>query len=57
MHDFSDELDSSCYWKTDTHINFIGGKEITFKILNYIDNHINKKDYEQIINDQMTVSD
>ena len=55
--DYSDKLDSSCYWKTDTHINFIGGKEITFNILNHIDNNLKREDYDQLIKDQMNVSD
>ena len=55
--DFTDKLEPSCYWKTDTHINFIGGKELTFNILNHIDNSLKREDYDQLIIDQMNISD
>jgi len=54
--DFSDKLDPNCYWKTDSHINYVGGKEITYKILKHIDNNFNKNDFEKLINDQMAVN-
>jgi hypothetical protein len=55
--DFSDKLDPSCYWKTDTHINFEGGKEITYHILNHIDHNINRACYDKLIYAQMDISD
>jgi hypothetical protein len=55
--DFSDKLDPSCYWKTDTHINFLGGKEITYNILNHIDPNINRAVFDKLIDEQMDVSD
>ena len=55
--DFSDKLDNSSYWKTDTHINFVGGKEITYNILNHIDNNLNRPHFDQLIEEQMDVSD
>jgi hypothetical protein len=54
--DFSDKLDHSCYWKTDTHINFVGGKEITYHILKHIDPTINRHYFDQVIDEQMDVS-
>ncbi len=54
--DFSDKLDPKCYWRTDSHINYIGGKEVTYNILNHIDNNFSKKEFEELINDQMTVN-
>ena len=54
--DFSDKLDHNCFWKTDSHINYIGGKEITYNILNHIDNNFSRYDFEKLINDQLTVN-
>ena len=55
--DYSDKLESSGYWKTDTHINFVGGRELTFNILNHIDNNLKREDFDRLIKDQMNVSD
>ena len=49
-------MDPNCFWKTDSHINYIGGKEITYNILNHIDNNFNKKDFENLIDEQMEVN-
>ena len=31
--DFTEKLDHSCYWKNDSHINFLGGKKFSYHIL------------------------
>ncbi|MGB7970080.1 MAG: hypothetical protein WCF28_10985 [Methanobacterium sp.] len=55
--DFSDKLDPSCYWRTDTHINFIGGNRLTYLMLNHIDNNFKREQYERLINKQMDIND
>lgn len=50
--DFSDNLDHTCYLNTDTHINFIGGKELSYNILNYIDNNFKRDDFDRLIDEQ-----
>lgn len=44
-----DELKPIHYSKSDTHTNFKGGKLLSFKILNNIDNSFNLKDFENLI--------
>ena len=44
-----DELQPTHYSKSDTHTNYEGGKLLAFKILNYIDDSFNAKDYENCI--------
>jgi hypothetical protein len=51
--DFADYLDQTSYWKTDTHINFLGGKELTFHILNHVDNKFKRKTFDKLIDEQM----
>jgi len=51
--DFADNLDHTCYWKTDSHINFLGGKELSYNILNHIDNKFKREDFNKLINEQM----
>ena len=48
--DFSKNLDYSCFWKNDTHINYKGAKILTFNLLNYIDNSFNEEIFEKLIN-------
>lgn len=53
VSDFADDLDYTSYWKTDTHINFLGGKELTFHILNHIDNKFKRENFDKLIDEQM----
>jgi len=55
--DFSDKLDPSCYWKNDTHINFVGGTELTYNILHYIDKNFTRDEFDRLINEQIVVKD
>ena len=51
--DFSEKLDHTCYSNTDSHINFIGGKELSYHILNYIDNQFKREDFDKLIKEQI----
>lgn len=53
--DFSENLDSSCYLNTDTHINFKGGKELSFHILNYIDNDFKRENFDKLVEEQLNI--
>jgi len=55
--DFSEKLDHKCYWKTDTHINFLGGKELSYYMLNYIDKNLKRSHYNKLINEQTIIND
>jgi hypothetical protein len=54
--EFSDKLNPEHYWKTDSHINYLGGKEISYNILNNINNSFTRKDFDVLINEQMDIS-
>lgn len=51
--DFSENLDNTCYSNTDSHINFLGGKELSYYILNHIDNKFKREDFDKLIKEQM----
>ena len=51
--DFSDKLNPNHYWKTDTHINYLGGKELSYNILNNINNKFTREDFDILIKEQM----
>ena len=53
--DFADKLDNKCYWKTDSHINFYGGKELSYYILNYIDSNFKRNTFDILIGEQMII--
>ena len=44
--DFTDKLDSCHYFKLDSHINYEGGKTLTFYILNFIDESFTYEKFE-----------
>lgn len=47
--DFTDKLDSQHYFKLDSHINYEGGKILTFLFLNFIDNSFFMEKYEELL--------
>ena len=51
--DLSEKLDHTCYSYTDSHINFLGGKELSYHILNYIDNQFKREDFDKLIMEQI----
>ena len=53
--DFSEKLDHTCYSYTDSHINFSGGKELSFYFLNHINNNFKRNDYIKLIEEQMII--
>jgi hypothetical protein len=54
--DFSEKLNPDHYWKTDTHINYIGGKELSYNILNNINNNFTREDFDILIKEQMNTT-
>lgn len=54
---FANNLDHTHYFKKDSHINFVGGKELSYHYLNYIDNSFKRKDYEKLIETQISIVD
>jgi hypothetical protein len=55
--DFSDDLDHNCYFKNDTHINYIGGKKLSYCYLNHIDKNFSLLDYENLISENLISAD
>ena len=54
--DFVTDLDHTCYFKNDSHINYLGGKELVSCYLNYIDNNFTKEDFNKLINEQISTT-
>ena len=54
--DFADNLDHTCYWNTDTHVNFEGGKELSYNILNHINNKFKREEFNKLIDEQMIIT-
>lgn len=50
--DFAESLLPIHYFKYDSHMNFEGGKLLTFKILNYLNNDFSSEDYENLLSDK-----
>lgn len=48
--DFSNQLSFNDYWMYDSHINFEGGKILSFNYLNYIDNEFKISDFKNFLN-------
>ena len=53
--DFSEKLDHTCYFNTDSHIHYLGGKEISYHILNYINNNFEREDFNKLIDEQILI--
>lgn len=53
--DFIQNLNPSCYFKNDTHINSHGGSELSYCILNHINNSFTREDFEKLIDEQQIV--
>lgn len=47
--DFADKLNPQHYFKLDSHINYDGGKALTFHFLNFIDNSFTLEKYEELV--------
>ena len=56
VSDYSDKLNPTHYWKTDTHINYLGGKELSYNILNTINKNFTKEDFDKLIQEQMYIT-
>jgi GT2 family glycosyltransferase/glycosyltransferase involved in cell wall biosynthesis len=55
--DFTDNLDDSCYFKADSHMNYVGGMELSYSYLNHIDNKFTRDDFELLIADQINTEE
>ncbi len=49
--DFTDKLNPSDYFKLDSHINYEGGRILTYYILNYMDKSFNLETYQQLLDE------
>jgi len=54
LTDFSDNLNCDSYFKIDTHINYIGGMELSYSYLNNIDNNFTREKFDELIIEQIT---
>lgn len=55
--DFIEKLDSTCYFKCDSHINYVGGKKLAHCYLNYIDNNFEEEHFNKLIDEQISILD
>jgi GT2 family glycosyltransferase/glycosyltransferase involved in cell wall biosynthesis len=55
--DFVKNLDHTCYFKNDSHINYLGGKKLVYCYLNYIDNNFKIEHFNKLLNEQISVTD
>ncbi len=55
VSDFIKNLDPTCYFKNNSHINYLGGKELSYCYLNHIDNNFKKEDFNKLINEQIQI--
>jgi GT2 family glycosyltransferase/glycosyltransferase involved in cell wall biosynthesis len=54
LPDFTENLDQNCYFKIDSHMNYIGGRELSYSYLNYIDQNFKREDFDRLLNEQIT---
>ncbi len=54
--DFIKKLDKSCYFNNNSHINYLGGKELAYCYLNYIDD-LEKEKFDKTINEQISIKE
>lgn len=54
--DFANNLNYLNYFKSDSHINYIGGRELTYRYLNYIDKNFKRKNLGRLLAEQMSIS-
>ncbi|MGF7118939.1 hypothetical protein [Methanobacterium oryzae] len=52
--DFSHNLDHTCYYKNESHMNYFGGKELSYHFLNYIDKDFKREDFEKLVEEQIS---
>lgn len=53
--DFIEKLNPNCYFRNDSHINYIGGKELSYHYLNHIFN-FGRKEFDKLINEQISAN-
>ena len=53
--DFGKYLDNTCYFRTDSHINYLGGRELTYHYLNHIDKNFRRVDMDELFAEQLRV--
>lgn len=47
--DFTDDLDKEDYFQYDSHIGYEGGKKLSYKIMNYLDNDFTLEEYNELL--------
>ena len=55
--DFADKLNNTDYFKNDSHLNFIGGNELSYYYLNHIDRNFKRQDFKQLTENQLAPLD
>ncbi|AEG18597.1 hypothetical protein [Methanobacterium paludis] len=53
--DFVKNLDHTCYFKNNSHINYSGGKELSYSYLHYIDPNFKRDDFNKLIDEQIQI--
>lgn len=54
--DFSSKLTEADYFKLDSHINYLGGKKLTYHLLNFIDDSLTLEKYNELLTNSKKIS-
>lgn len=54
--DFSNDLNHECYYKYDSHMNYLGGEKLSYKILNFIDNQFKLDKFQELLDEGTTIN-
>lgn len=57
VSDFIKKLDPTCYFKNNSHINYLGGKELSYCYLNHVDTNFKRENFNKLINEQIRIGD
>ena len=55
--DFINRVDPNCYFKNDSHINYSGGKILSYCYLNQVDTNLKESEFNQVLDGQISVVD
>lgn len=53
VSDFTEKLNHECYFKIDSHMNYLGGLELSYCYLNYLDNKFDREDFNKLVKEQI----
>jgi len=55
--DFVRNLDKNCYFKNNSHINYLGGKELSYAYLNYVNPDFGREEFRELLDKQISIEE